>query len=245
MAGETSDQLRGYNLVLAQPASGYRFSLDPLLLAGFVGAGGSGRCLDLGTGSGILPLLLARRGWQGELLGVEFQPEMAALAERNARENGLVTQVRIIVADILDLGGEVAAGSCDLVVCNPPFRVRGSGRVSPHSGRDLARHESTATLGDFLAVARRLVRTRGRICFVHLAERLGEFLAAAATLQLVPLRLQLVHGSAQAGARMFLVELSKGRRGALHVLPPLLVHAADGSYTAEVAALLQPQGAGA
>jgi tRNA1Val (adenine37-N6)-methyltransferase len=220
---ETVDELRDYGLRIIQPRAGYRFSLDPLLLCEFVGIDAAARVIDLGTGCGVIPLVLARKGEDASLVGVEFQEETARLAQRNVELNGLADRVEIIGADILSLRERFAVSSFDLVVANPPYRKPGSGRTSPSAGRDLARHESTAGLADFLAAAKYLVKPAGRICLIYHTSRLADCLVEAEGLRLSPGRLRFVHGSPQAEARMFLVELVKGRKRELTVLPPLFV----------------------
>jgi len=106
---------------------------------------------------------------------------------------------------------------------NPPYRRQGEGKVSPKAGRDLARHESSATLADFLSIAKRMVKPGGSICFIYHPERLAELLALSLQLKLSPARLQLVHGDFSLPAGMFLLELLKGRKSALEVLPPVAV----------------------
>lgn len=231
---ETVDELRNFGLKVIQPRHGYRFSLDPLLLSDFAEIPAGGRVADLGTGCGIIPLLLARKGEGAEIVGVEQQEEMAALALRNVRLNGLADRITVIRRDVIELRTIFPVSSFDAVVANPPYRQRGTGKVSPKGGRDDARHESTATLGDFLAIAKYLVKPAGRICFIYHLSRLGELLASAALLKLAPLRLRLVHGNAGADARMFLVELAKGRKGELKVLPPLFVYDEGGDYSREM-----------
>lgn len=218
---ETLDELRAYGLRIAQPRHGYRFSLDPLLLCDFAGGVAGERVLDLGTGCGVIPLILARQVEGIQVVGVEHQPAMADLARRNVAMNGLEERIAVIQEDVANLSGRFPVSSFDRVLANPPFRKPGTGRLSPKSGRDLARHESTAGLAEFLAAAKFLVKPGGKICFVHLPARLGEFLAEAAALKLAPLRLRLVHGTPDADARMFLIELAKGRAGDLQVMPPL------------------------
>lgn len=225
---ETVDELRGYGLRIIQPRGGYRFSLDPLLLCDFAGVREGERVTDLGTGSGVIPLILARQCAGASFVGVELQEEMVELARRNVDLNGLTERIEIIGADVLALRGRYPVSSFDLVVANPPYRRQGTGKVSPRAGRDAARHETTAGLADFLAVAKYLVRPAGRICFVYHVSRLAECLAEAERLRLVPSRLAFVHGAPQAEARMFLVELLKGRKRELRVLPPIFVRdAAD------------------
>jgi tRNA1Val (adenine37-N6)-methyltransferase len=230
---ETIDLLRGHDLQVIQPKQGYRFSLDPIILCDFALPPG-GRIADLGCGCGIMALLLARLSPESLVTGVELQPAMADLARRNALLNGLDDRVAILESDVLHLGQLLPANGFDLVLANPPYRRRGEGRISPRAGRDLARHESSASLADFLAVAKRLAKPGGRICFIYHPDRLVELLHLATCAKLAPRRLRLVHGDAGAPARMFMVELMKGSRGGLEVLPPLFVYDAGGGYSAEM-----------
>lgn len=240
---ETIDELRGYNLRIIQPRDGYRFSLDPLLLCDFAGIKEGERVIDLGTGSGVMPLVLARQCETSAVVGVEFQEEMADTARRNVQLNGLSRRIEVIGADILSLRQRYPVSSFDLVIANPPYRLPGTGRISPRAGRDLARHETTATLAEFLSCAKYHVRPGGRICFIYHPERLAEFFVHAAALKLAPLRLRMVHGNSGMEARMFLIELVKGRAGELKLLPPLLVYDNDGTYCGEMKRILGEQGA--
>jgi tRNA1Val (adenine37-N6)-methyltransferase len=230
---ETLDRLAGYGLRIVQQRHGYRFSLDPLLLVDFAAGKEGDRIIDLGTGCGIMPLLLARRDPLAVITGVELQAAMSDLAQRNVRLNELDGRVEVVSDDIGSLKGRFPVDSFDLVVSNPPYRRPGTGKVSPRAGRDEARHETTATLADFLSTAKYLVKPSGRICFIYHPCRLAELMAQAAALKLAPLRLRMVHGNRTAPARMFLVELVKGRSGELQVEPPLMVRDEDGGYSAE------------
>jgi tRNA1Val (adenine37-N6)-methyltransferase len=219
---ETLDELRDFDLKIIQPRRGYRFSVDPLLLCEFAGTS-EGRIIDLGTGCGVMALIMARKTPGALVMGIEFREESARLAERNVALNGLTEQVTIITVDILELKGRFPVSSFDLVLANPPFRRRGTGKISPHAGRDTARHESTAGIAEFLAVARYLVKPAGSICLIYHVSRLAELMTGAASLKLAPLKLQFVHGGAGDSARMVLLELAKGRSRELSVLPPLFV----------------------
>ncbi|MBT0894791.1 tRNA1(Val) (adenine(37)-N6)-methyltransferase [Geobacter hydrogenophilus] len=235
---ETMDELRTYDLRIVQERHGYRFSLDPLLLCAFASPAPGARVIDLGTGSAVIPLVLARRTAQAIFVGVELQDGMAELAERNVQLNGLADRIAILRDDVLGLRKRFPVSSFDLVLSNPPYRKRGSGKVSPKAGRDDARHESTATLADFLAAAKYLAKPTGRICFIYHPARLPELFAEAHLQKLAPMRLRLVHGTEDAEARMALVELAKGRRADLTVLPPLIVREAGLNYSPEVAEIL-------
>jgi tRNA1Val (adenine37-N6)-methyltransferase len=238
MNDETLDELRRHDLRLIQPRDGYRFSLDPLLLCEFAGVDGVERVVDLGTGCGVVPLVLARRATTAEFVGVEHQQVMAELASRNVRLNSLEERVAILAEDVNRLRRRFPVSSFDLVTSNPPYRRRGTGRISPRAGRDLSRHESSAGLADFLVAAKYLVKSTGRICFIYHPSRLAEFFSLAAELKLAPLRLRLVHGTLSSPATMFLVELAKGRRGELTIMPPLVVYDRQGAYNDEVDAIL-------
>jgi tRNA1(Val) A37 N6-methylase TrmN6 len=231
---ETIDELSAHGLQISQPRHGYRFSVDPLLLCDFAGVRDGERVIDLGTGCGIMPLVLARSRADVHIVGVEYQEMMAELARRNVKANGLDGRIAVLGEDVVALKPHFPVSSFDLVISNPPYRRPGTGKVSPGTGRDRARHESTATLADFLSAAKYLVKPSGRICFIYHPSRLAELLSEATALKLVPLRLRMVHGTITAEARMVMVELVKGRGGAVTVLPPLLVYAEQGKYTSEM-----------
>jgi tRNA1Val (adenine37-N6)-methyltransferase len=239
---ETLDELSGYDLRIFQPRHGYRFSLDPLLLADFAGVRGGELAADLGTGCGIVALLLARMADSCAVTGIEFQPVMADIAARNVRLNGLAERIEIVSHDVISLKARFPVDSFDLVVANPPYRRPGTGKVSPRAGRDDARHETSAALADFLAAAKYLVKPSGRICFIYHTCRLAELMAQAALQKMGVIRLRMVHGSDSAPARMFLVELVKGRVGELRVEPPLMVRGDNGGYSAEKLRIFKGRG---
>ena len=231
---ETTDELKAYDLRIIQKRHGYRYSLDPLLLCDFATLQEGEKVIDLGTGCGIIPLILAVKVREMQVTGVEMQETMAELAARNVALNGLSDRISICRDDVTGLKSRFAASSFDLVVSNPPYRKRGTGKVSPKPGRDNARHESTAQLADFLAAAKYLVKPSGRMYFIYHPSRMTEFFVEASALKLSPLRVRMVHGNNSAEARMFLIELVKGRKGELKILPPLIVYNDCGRYTAEM-----------
>jgi tRNA1Val (adenine37-N6)-methyltransferase len=231
----TLDNLNLFDLQLFQPCHGYRYSLDPLLLSRFCAeVVPDGNIIDLGAGCGVIALVLARINSFATVVAVENNPEMASLIEQNIRHNHLADRVSTLAEDVMSLSRCVPDSTFDLVVSNPPFRTAGSGKISPRSGRDTARHESTATLADFLAIAKYLVKPSGRICFIQLPSRLPEFMSLADRLKLSVLRIRLIHNNAAAPATMFMAELAKGRRTMPTVEPPLFVRDRDGGYTDEV-----------
>jgi tRNA1Val (adenine37-N6)-methyltransferase len=231
----TLDNLNLFDLQLYQPRHGYRYSLDPLLLCRFCAeVVTDGNIIDLGAGCGVIALVLARINSSASVVAVENNPEMTSLMELNIRHNRLDDRVSILAEDVMALRACVPDSTCDLVVSNPPFRAAGSGKISPRSGRDAARHETTATLADFLTAAKYLVKPSGRICLIQLPARLPEFMSLADRLKLSVLRLRMIHNSAATPATMFMAELAKGRRTTPTVEPPLFVRGTDGGYTDEV-----------
>lgn len=235
MTNETIDELRAYGLRIIQPRHGYRYSLDPLLLARFCAElKPGGTIIDMGAGCGIISLVLARINPAASVVAVENNPEMAALVERNILHNDLVGRVSVHAEDVINLRKSYPHSTFDLVVSNPPFRTAGSGKVSPRAGRDAARHETTAGLADFIAAAKYLVKPSGKICFIQLPSRLPEFMSLASEMKLSVLRVRMIHSNAGTPATMFMAELAKGRRSAPVVESPLFVRGMDGEYTDEV-----------
>lgn len=235
----TRDELKRFGLTLLQPRDGYRFTLDPLLLCDFCQADKEAQIADLGSGSGVMALVLACMASNAQVIAFEQDAATAALGQENARLNSLEGRVNVLHEDILQVRRRLPVSSCDLVVSNPPYRKQGRGRLNPHPGKLAARHETTAGLSDFLAAAKYLVRPSGRICMIYHTDRLQEFMAEAEQQKLVVLRLRLVHGVAAAEAKVFLVELAKARRvGGMLVLPPLIVRSDGENYTDELRLLL-------
>jgi tRNA1Val (adenine37-N6)-methyltransferase len=232
------DSTGRHGLTILQPEQGYRFSIDALLLADFVRLPVMAAVVDLGTGCGIIPLLLARRDPSAGFVGFESNPEMAALARENAAVNGFEGRIEVVADDLLTARSRFPVSSFDVVVSNPPFRSSKSGKISPCPGRDAARHETTAGIAEFLETAKYLVKPSGRIFIIHHPSRLDEFVAGAYGLKLSLLRLRMVHGKPGSPATMFLAELAKGRRSSPEVLPPLIVRTAEGDYTREVETLM-------
>lgn len=231
----TQDELKLFELQLFQPRQGYRYSLDALLLARFcAGIKPGGRIIDLGAGCGIIAFVLARINADATVVAVEKNPAMAELVKRNIQHNELSGRVSVLAEDVINLRRQFTDSTFDLVVSNPPFRVPGSGRISPRAGRDTARHETTAGLADFLEAAKYLVKPSGRICIIHLPARLPELVALALQMKLSVLRLRMIHNNAESPATMFMAELAKGRRSAPVVEPPLFVRDMQGEYTDEV-----------
>ena len=236
----TRDELKRFGLTLMQPKQGYRFSLDPLLLCDFANASQETSIVDLGTGSGVLTLVLAKMALQAQVTAFEQDMETARLAQQNVVLNRLPDRVTVLHEDVLQVRRHLPVSSCDLVVSNPPYRKQGRGRLNPHPGKLAARHETTAGLADFLAAAKYLVKPiTGRICLIYHPDRFVELMVESVAQKLAVTRLRMVHGLPDAPAKVFLVELSKGRKNAdLQIMPPLIVRSDTENYTDEVSRIL-------
>lgn len=232
---ETLDDLRLGDLKVIQARAGYRFSLDPVLLCGFTDLQGVAAAVDLGTGSGVIPLILARTSRVKQIVGVELQPGLADRARRSVDLNGLGERVEIVEGDLRELARSLGVGKFDLVLSNPPFRHGGSGRIAPNGERAAARHELAGGLPDFLKAAALLLRPGGSCCLIYLAERLTDLLVELRSAGLEPKRLRLVQSRDGEAPRLVLVEARKGGRPGLAVQPPLLIYAGEG-YSSEVMA---------
>jgi len=231
--GERVDDLLIGQLKIIQNQSEFCFSLDAILLAHFATVKQGANVVDLGTGTGVIALLLAAQG-AGQVVGLEYSQSMAAMATRSVLLNGLQDKVEIIQGDLCKVKGMLPSGHYDLVVSNPPYRPVGGGYISPNNSVAMAKHEVTATLQDVVNAAKYLVKTRGRFAMVHLPERMTEILVAMRQAGLEPKRLQLVHSTIDKNPKMLLVEGIRAGQPGLEVLPPLIVYKPDGSYSDEI-----------
>ncbi len=250
---DTRDEILRGRLALWQPRAGYRFSVDSLLLAHFVGARPVARVADLCAGVGVIGLALARRWPAACVTLAELQPRMAELARRNVEDNGLADRVSVVEVDLGHAATARAAlpgASCDLVVASPPWFELGAGPMVPDESEALARHEVRMGIADLSREARRLLVPGGRAAVVFPSDRLVALLGALDGEGLRPARLRLIHPRPAAPANRVLVEAVKGgrsgksyppRRG-LAVEPPLVVRDEGDRYTAEArAALGEPE----
>lgn len=237
----THDFLR--DIRIYQNKDGYRFSVDALLIYSFITMPRLRKIADLGAGSGIIGLLLARKYPSAEVTLVELQERLAELAGRNVAANGLEGRVRVAHADIRAIVAALRdaesapfplSGDYDLVVSNPPYRRVKTGKLSIDDERAIARHELRLSLPELIRAAALLLRHHGRFCVIHLPERLTEIVTVMRGYGLEPKRLRFVHSRIAEEAKMALIEAVKGARPGLDVEPPLIIYEAGGGYTEEM-----------
>jgi tRNA1Val (adenine37-N6)-methyltransferase len=235
---ESLDTLFDGKIKILQSRSGYRFSLDAVLLAHFVNPRPGNKVIDLGTGNGVIPLMLAHLHPSISIAGVELQHSMAARAASNVRFNGLESRIDILQGDVRAIGKIALPQSFAVVVCNPPFRQPTSGRLSVDGERRIARHEMKGGLNDFIHAGAFLLGGGGRLAMIYPAVRCIDLLAAMRRARIEPKRLRMVHSFAGAEAALVLVEGNKGGRPGLEVLAPLIVYREAKEYSGETAMML-------
>jgi tRNA1Val (adenine37-N6)-methyltransferase len=233
-ADETLDDLFRGRLRVLQKREGYRLSMDPIFLANFASPLGGGDTVDLGTGSGVIPMILALRGDAGRIAGVEIQEEIADMARRSLQINGLWDRVEIVCADYRRIQDLFPAQSFQHVLSNPPYHPAGSGRESPRASRRLSRQEVAGSMERVVHAARYLLGTKGRLWLTYPPSRLAHLMDVLRAESLEPKSLRMVHGRQDLPARMALVESTRGGREGLRVLPPLILYKEGNAYTEEL-----------
>ncbi len=220
MPDECVDDFLDGRLKVIQFRRGYRFSIDAVLLAQFVSIKRNDVVVDLGTGCGIIPMVLLLTEPVGHVFALEIQPELAEQAVRNARLNGFKREVQVILGDLK--APPLAPSSADVVICNPPYRPKNSGRINPDPQKAIARHEVLSSLNDILDAAAKTLRAKGRFAMIYPAARLADLLIKMRGFNLEPKRLRVVYPSMRSDAKLALIEASLGGRAGLKILPPLL-----------------------
>jgi len=217
-----------------QKTQGFRFSIDAVLLAHFITPNPDKpqRLLDLGTGSGVMPLLLAARYDKLQIDGIELQAEIADMAKRSVTYNGMEDHIRIHQHDITQLPKSFEQ-QYDFVISNPPFFQVGSGKQNPNPQIALARHELACTLEQLIVCAFRTLKDRGHFAVIHRAERLTELLSLCQKHRLTPYRLRMIHPTLDQPANLVLMEAIKDGRNGITIMPPLAIYETTASITSD------------
>ncbi len=235
---ETLDGLFGGRVSVLQRKGGYRFSLDAVLLAQFVNLHRGDRVFDLGSGNGVISLLLASLHPSVRVTGLEFQRSMVHRALMSVAINDLTDRVEILQGDVRSVERQFTPCEYDMVVSNPPYRKLSSGRVNPDQERYIARHEAKASLADFLRAGAHLLRSGGKMALVYPATRANDLLVGMRNEEMEPKRVRFVHSFVDGPATLILVEGIKGARSDLKVMAPLVVYSKGKQYTGEVQGML-------
>ncbi len=236
----TSHTFFNGRLKIIQDQKGYRFSIDAVLLAAHIKPRTGDRIVDLGTGCGIIPLILSYRYPGVRIYGVEVQKELAEMATINVNENRLDDRITILCQNMKSLKLEDFSGPVDMVITNPPYRKSNSGRINPNSQRALARHELTVTLYDVVETAKRILRVHGKFIMVYPADRLSDVISSMQSFRIEPKCIRPVYSRQGMDAKLLIVEGTRDGGHVVKIGPPLKIYREDGSYTDEVQKMFQP-----
>ena len=226
--------LQRNGLKMIEDSEKFRFGMDAVFLSGWAEVKKGERVLDMGTGTGILPLLLSAKTEAGHIVGLEIQEECAALAERNVSLNGLSDRITIVNGDLKNSKEIFGKSSFDVVVSNPPYITGGHGPVNPKSAKAIARHEILCTFVDVAEQAALVLKPGGRFYLVHRPFRLPEIITTLVKYGLEPKRMRLVHSYADKEPNMLLLTCVKDGRSRIKIEKPLIVWEKPGKYTEEV-----------
>lgn len=225
-------QRNGYKII--QNKNGFCFGMDAVLLSGFARVKPGEQVLDLGTGTGIIPILLEAKYEGKHYTGLEIQTEMAEMAARSVALNKLEEKISIVEGDIKKAGDIFGLSVFDVVTSNPPYMNHAHGLKNPDIPKAIARHEVMCTLEDVAREAARLLRPGGRFYLVHRPHRLIEIITALTSHRLEPKRMKMVHPYAEKEANMVLIEAVRGGKSMIKVEAPVVVYEKPGVYTKEI-----------
>lgn len=238
--GERLDDLgrKGYRII--QNPRTFCFGIDAVLLTGFARIKEGDKVLDLGTGTGIIPILLEAKTEAGHLTGLEIQEESADMARRSVALNGLEGKIDIVTGDLKEASALVGKGSFDVVTCNPPYMIGAHGLTGANQSKTIARHEVLCTFEDVAREAAAVLNPGGTFYLVHRPFRLVELLGTLTGYALEPKRMKFVHPFVDKEPNMVLIEARKGGNSRITVESPLIVYKEPGVYTDEIYDIYKP-----
>lgn len=234
LPGERLDELhrKGYRII--QKTGGFCFGMDAVLLADFAKIGKEDQVLDMGCGTGILPILMEARAEGGHFTGLEIQEEFASMAERSISLNGQEDKIKIVCGDIKEASSLFGRESFQVVVSNPPYMVNDHGKKNPDQRKTIARHEVLCTLDDLLRETKKVLKNKGRLYLVHRTYRMAEIIHLLVKYGLEPKRIRFVYPYKDKEPNIMLIEAMKGAKSRIQVEPPLIVYEKPGVYTDEI-----------
>ncbi len=231
---ERIDELHRNGYQIIQDPGRFCFGMDAVLLSGFAHVKRGERVLDLGTGTGIIPILLEAKTEGSHFTGLEIQPESADMATRSVQLNHLEDKISIVTGDIKDASKLFGASSFDIVTTNPPYMIGEHGLKNPADAKAIARHEVLCTLDDILLESARILKPGGRFYMVHRPFRLAEIFSKMIEHGIEPKRMQLVYPYIDKEPNMVLIEGLRGGRSRITIEKPLIVYESEGIYTSEI-----------
>ncbi len=232
--GERLDELQRNGYKIIQDPSRFCFGMDAVLLSGFAKVKRGERVLDLGTGTGIIPILLEAKTAGSHFTGLEIQPESADMASRSVSYNHLEEKVSIVTGDIKDAANIFGASSFDVVTSNPPYMTDMHGIKNETDAKTIARHEVLCSLEDLISQTAKVLKPGGRCYFVHRPFRLVEIFTLMNRYKIEPKRMQLVYPYVDKEPNMVLIEGLRDGKSRLTVEKPLIVYESPGKYMPEI-----------
>lgn len=231
---ERIDDLERNGLKIIQDSGRFCFGMDAVLLSGFVKVKAGASVLDMGTGTGIIPILLSAKTEASKLTALEIQPDSADMANRSVLLNSLEEKIEIVNGDIKEAGAIFGKGVFDAVTCNPPYMIGEHGIKNPDDAMAIARHEILCTFDDVAREASAVLKSGGKFFLVHRPFRLAEIFEALKKYKLEPKRMQLVYPFVDKEPNMVLIEATKGGRPRMTVEKPLIIYKQPGVYTEDI-----------
>lgn len=232
---ETIDDLQYKGLKIIQNKKGFCFGIDSVLLSDFAKEIKDGaKVLDLGTGTGIISILLCAKTRLKEIIGIEIQKEVSQMVEKSIKLNKLENKFKIINKDILELDNIIEKNSIDAIVTNPPYKKRGTGIENEEKKKIISRHETTATLKDFVDISYKLLKDKGEFYMVHRVDRLVDILSIMRESKIEPKLIRLVYSNINSDPKLILIKGIKNGRPFLKMQNNLYIYNEDGTYTQEV-----------
>ena len=237
--GEKIEDLLHGKLRIIQSDKGYRYSVDPLLLIDFVDIDPTDVAADLGSGSGVMPLILVARKNVKHVTGIEIQPDMVSRAQRSVEINELGDRIKIVESDIRELSAHFEPGAFDVVVSNPPYIPVESGRINPTDEKAIARHEIKAELADVVRAAKFLAKPgKGRVYMIYPAARTVDLIDALRKEGLEPKEIRFIHSNENSAARLVLVKAVRDAGVEVKICKPLYIYNLEGVYNDEAHRIL-------
>lgn len=232
--GERLDELHRNGYKIIQDKNRFCFGMDAVLLSGFVRVKPGEVMLDLGTGTGIIPILVEAKTKGEHFIGLEIQPESADMARRSVAYNHLEDKIDIITGDIKDASKIFGASSFDVITTNPPYMIGQHGLTNPDEAKAIARHEVLCTLEDVVRESAKILKPKGRFYMVHRPFRLSEICCCMTKYGIEPKRMKFVYPFVDKEPNMVLIEGLRGGNPRMTVEKPLIVYREQGKYTDEI-----------